>query len=112
MKKKIDWILKIDSHIISMHKGVICDFIPEKEIVFIEENAKNKIDLENHIYERTADDYTMSIDFKKKICSFVFSTNERCSFDIKANFKESENNLVLTYSLDTEEDEKEIYVSW
>ena len=52
----------------------------------------------------------MTVDFKKGICSFVFSSEDKCSFDVKASFLETKNSIVLKYSLD--EDEKEIIVSW
>ncbi|MDE6285053.1 MAG: hypothetical protein K2M17_04840 [Bacilli bacterium] len=110
MKKRVDWVLKSDSHVVVAIKGASADFYPEKEIIFYEDNIKNRIDLEKRIFERFGTDYTMTIDFKKDICSFVFSTEERCSFDIKTSFKETKTSVTLKYTLDDEI--KEINVSW
>ncbi len=110
MKKRVDWVLKNNSYEIVVNSGIMSEFIPKKEIVVYENDAKNKIDIAARIYERQCSDYVMTVDFKKGICSFVFSSEDKCSFDVKASFLETKNSIVLKYSLD--EDEKEIIVSW
>lgn len=110
MKKRVDWILKDNSYVSVVRKDIVSDFIEGKEIIVYENDAQNRIDLVKKIYERKTDEYTMTIDFKKEICSFIFSSLDRCSFDIKASLQETKTKIVLKYIID--EEEKEIDVSW
>ena len=110
MKKRVNWILRTDSFVTVVEENKLCDYIPGKELILIEADAKNKIDIAKRIYERISKEYTMIIDFKKEICTFVFSNEDRCSFDIKASFQETKTGMVLKYSLDDEI--KEIDISW
>ena len=96
--KEISWELQSNKETIIKKKTL--GNITSLEINFADEDGQHEIDLEKYLYKRIAKDYTMIIDFKKRISTFNFNTGESCQIDIECNFLNNTKEIILEYKFD------------
>lgn len=99
--KKIDWILLNNGEEIICLKDYKCEFINNK-LTLIEETNKNIINLDNKVYTRITEEYTMKIDFKDKTCNFEFENKENFICDLECEMVYNKEKIEITYKFDQE----------
>lgn len=110
IKKLINWTLKSNGNIIIDNKKVICEFVSDQYIKYIDsDGCSNIINLENSYYLRNNNEFIFKIDYLNNLFVYTLKDNNINIEDkIKCVFTYTKNDISLKYCLDNEE--KEILV--
>ncbi len=100
LKEKIDWKLFNDNKLIINLENEIADIVLNKEITFMQKDEYNNYNYQKNTYTRKTQEYTMIINFSDKTCSFDFSREGNCKFDIDCSSNITKDIITLKYKID------------
>lgn len=100
MLQYIDWMLFSDDKILVNNRNVKSILNNDKSLIYQTPDEYNKLDMINNIFIRKTDELYMEINFKEKFCMFDFGIDGKCKFDIVCDWKSSNDEIILQYTID------------
>lgn len=99
--------MKIDSKLLDNGEIVIDEVdkltkFENNTIYYEDEYGTHVVDRTNRIYERRCPDDTFRVDFKNNLLTVSFGSNN-LKYDIKTNYEEKDELIILTYELGNEQ---------
>jgi len=98
---KIDWKLLDNGEIVIDEVDKLTKF-ENNTIYYEDEYGIHVVDRTNRIYERRCPDDTFRVDFKNNLLTVSFGSNN-LKYDIKTNYEEKDELIILTYELGNEQ---------
>ena len=98
---KIDWKLLDNGEIVIDEVDKLTKF-ENNTIYYEDEYGIHVVDRTNRIYERRCPDDTFRVDFKNNLLTVSFGSNN-LKYDIKTNYEEKDELIILTYELGIEQ---------
>lgn len=97
---KIDWKLLDNGKIIIDEIDKTIKYV-DNVIYYEDKYGTHVVDRTNRIYERRCPDDTFRVDFKNNLLTVSFGNNN-LKYDIKTNYEEKDEQIILTYELGDE----------